>query len=186
MKKIIFLMIGIIMILPVQVKYNRTYNYSDDNIIDKDIAWIKEIAKEENTEEKVEEIEEIEEVEEVDNESITDNTLVLASFYGKMSGYGPDCSGCSGFLAYEGIDVRNNIYFDDYEYGKVRIAAADRSIPFGSIIKVNGDFLMIILDRGGGIGFDKRFQFDLLYESEAVANQNGVFEGKFEILRYGF
>lgn len=45
---------------------------------------------------------------------------------------------------------------------------------------------MIILDRGGGIGFDKRFQFDLLYESEAVANQNGVFEGKFEILRYGF
>lgn len=180
MKKIIFLMISIIMILPVQVKYNRTYNYSDDNIIDKDIAWIKEIAKEENTEEKVEEIEE---VEEVDNESITDNTLALASFYGKMSGYGPDCS---GFLAYEGIDVRNNIYFDDYEYGKVRIAAADRSIPFGSIIKVNGDFLMIILDRGGGIGFDKRFQFDLLYESEAVANQNGVFEGKFEILRYGF
>ena len=108
-------------------------------------------------------------------------------YFGNMSGYGPDCYGCSGYLAY-GLYVGNGeIYYTDLEYGKVRIVAGDRSIPFGTIIVINNDILAIVLDRGGAIGFNKRFMFDLLYSSEEIANNNGILiDTSFEVLRYGF
>lgn len=107
---------------------------------------------------------------------------------GSMSGYGPDCVGCSGYLAYKGIYVGDgSIYYNDLEYGMVRIVAGDRSIEFGTIVKVNDYFLAIVLDRGGAIGFGKKFLFDLLYPSEYIANENGILvDTTFEILRRGF
>lgn len=106
---------------------------------------------------------------------------------GKMSGYGPDCIGCSGYLA-NGTYVGNgNIYYDDSEYGRVRIVAGDKKFKFGTIVRINDSMLAIVLDRGGSIGIEKKFMFDLLYESEAEANRNGVsYNTKFEILRNGF
>lgn len=106
---------------------------------------------------------------------------------GKMSGYGPDCIGCSGYLA-NGTYVGNgNIYYDDSEYGRVRIVAGDKKFKFGTIVRINDSMLAIVLDRGGSIGIGKKFVFDLLYESEAEANRNGVsYNTKFEILRNGF
>ena len=106
---------------------------------------------------------------------------------GKMSGYGPDCIGCSGYLA-NGTYVGNgNIYYDDSEYGRVRIVAGDKKFKFGTIVRINDSMLAIVLDRGGSIGVGKKFVFDLLYESEAEANRNGVsYNTKFEILRNGF
>ena len=106
---------------------------------------------------------------------------------GKMSGYGPDCIGCSGYLA-NGTYVGNgNIYYDDSEYGRVRIVAGDKKFKFGTIVRINDSMLAIVLDRGGSIGIGKKFMFDLLYESEAEANRNGVsYNTKFEILRNGF
>ncbi|MBQ2909960.1 MAG: hypothetical protein IJE53_04080 [Bacilli bacterium] len=106
---------------------------------------------------------------------------------GKMSGYGPDCIGCSGYLANGTYVGGGNIYYDDSEYGRVRIVAGDKKFKFGTIVRINDSMLAIVLDRGGSIGIGKKFMFDLLYESEAEANRNGVsYNTKFEILRNGF
>lgn len=106
---------------------------------------------------------------------------------GKMSGYGPDCIGCSGYLANGTYVGGGNIYYDDSEYGRVRIVAGDKKFKFGTIVRINDSMLAIVLDRGGSIGVGKKFMFDLLYESEAEANRNGVSSNtKFEILRNGF
>lgn len=106
---------------------------------------------------------------------------------GKMSGYGPDCYGCSGYLA-SGVYVGDgNVYYNDSEYGQVRIVAGDKKYKFGTIVRINDSVLAIVLDRGGSIGIGKKFLFDLLYVTEAEANINGIsYETKFEILRNGF
>ncbi len=115
------------------------------------------------------------------------NTLV-----GTMSGYGPDCRGCSGGLA-AGWNARNgNIYYTDATYGKIRIVAGDRSLPFGTIIRVVNSnagvpFYAIVLDRGGDIGIGRRYMFDLLFASEADARGWGLSKNTtFEIVRYGY
>ena len=115
----------------------------------------------------------------------------ISSVVGAMSAYGPDCAGCSGHLA-GGYDASGgNYYYSDATYGDVRIVAADRSYRFGSIVKVSGsklgDFYAIVLDRGGGIGFGKRFLFDLLFSSEGEASQFGTsYDVTFELVRDGY
>ena len=80
-----------------------------------------------------------------------------------------------------------NIYYNDKEFGQVRIVAGDKKYKFGTIVKINDSMLAIVLDRGGAIGIGKRFLFHLLYESEAEASKYGVsYNTKFEILRNGF
>ncbi len=116
---------------------------------------------------------------------------VLETQVGSLSGYGPDCVGCSGLLA-SGMDVRNgNIYYSDSVYGKVRILAGDRSYPYGTIVRVKNsrlsEFIGIVLDRGGAVGFGKSHLFDLLYASESEASLDEVsYNTTFEILRYGY
>ena len=94
-------------------------------------------------------------------------------FKGTLTGYGPDCEGCGGHVGcYPNQDVRNgNIYYTDKEYGRIRIVASDRSIPCGSIIKIENfrfnnyePFYAITLDRGSAI---VGLTMDLLYSSEA-------------------
>ena len=129
-----------------------------------------------------------EEVSSAPQETISD---VLETQVGSLSGYGPDCVGCSGFLA-SGIDVRNgNIYYSDSTYGNVRILAGDRSYPYGTIVRVKGsrlsEFIGIVLDRGGSIGIDKKIQFDLLFATERDASPLGLnYNVTFEILRLGY
>lgn len=127
----------------------------------------------------------------VDNKIITEEEFDFVSkneiIVGRMSGYGPDCYGCSGYLAYGMYVGDGTIYYNDSEYGLVRIVAGDRKYPFGTIIKVNNSFLAIVLDRGGAIGIGKSFLFDLLYPNENIANENGILiDAEFEILRNGF
>ena len=116
---------------------------------------------------------------------------VLASYYGPMTGYGPDCKGCIGITA-SGYNVRNNIYYNDKEYGKVRIVAADKSLPFGTIVRIKNldfyknDVIAIVLDRGSAIGFKKKSYFDLLYKSEKETLIFGKRYATFEILRQGY
>lgn len=132
--------------------------------------------------------------EEVSNDSsVTDETTdVLETQVGKMSGYGPDCRGCSGYLASGSYVGDGTIYYSDAVYGQVRILAGDITYPFGTIVRiknsrVSSDFLGIILDRGGAIGFGKSFLFDLLYPSEQLALKDEVsYNTTFEILRYGY
>ena len=108
---------------------------------------------------------------------------------GAISSYGPDCVGCSGTLASGFYAGNGNIYYQDSTYGSVRIVAGDRSYPFGTIVQVSGtplgDFNAIVLDRGGGIGFGKRFLFDLLFPSEAEGF-GSYWNITFTILRYGY
>ena len=124
--------------------------------------------------------------------SITEIDVVINEpevFYGTITGYGPDCEGCIGITA-SGYDVRNTIYYYDEEYGQVRVLAADRSIPFGTIIKINdlpNDIISIVLDRGSAIGYGKGSQADLLFASEDESYDFGRKHNiKFEILRLGY
>ena len=93
-------------------------------------------------------------------------------FVGTLTGYGPDCPGCLGMVYCKpNPNVLNgNIYYEDKEYGKLRILAADYSIPCGSIIKIENfkfipgdEFFGIVLDRGSAI---VGLTMDLLYPSE--------------------
>lgn len=114
-------------------------------------------------------------------------TLQNEIVYGKMSGYGSDCAGCSGYVSYGKYIGGGDIYYNDSEYGTVRIVAGDKKYKFGTIVKINDGMLAIVLDRGGSIGVGKKFLFDLLYSSEVEANKYGVSNDvKFEILRNGF
>ena len=111
-------------------------------------------------------------------------------FNGTMTGYGPDCVGCTGKVyCPPRNDVRNgNIYFNDNEYGKVRIVAADHSIPCGTMVKISGGkqtvpMMAIVLDRGGVI---KGTLMDLLMESEKASNPVGRQNVTYEIIRWGW
>lgn len=139
--------------------------------------------------------------EEKKNESSTDDTVVTPEpnlFYdraviktevGTITGYGPDCAGCSGITA-SGHNLHESIYYNDLEFGTVRILAADKSIPFYSIFRVSNipgmdPFLAIVLDTGGNVGYGKGTLFDLAHANE----QNGVLPKTsnvtFEMLRSG-
>ena len=120
----------------------------------------------------------------------TNNYNVLAVYDGTVTAYGPDCVGCSGKLGCPPHqDVRNgNIYYEDKDYGKIRILASDPLIPCGSVIKVsnyyNQEFYGIVLDRGSAI---KGLTMDLLYESEMTTKNIGrQYNITFEIERWGF
>ena len=118
------------------------------------------------------------------------DSVSLEHAVGSISSYGPDCVGCNGYLA-NGFNGMSSIYYEDPTYGVVRIVAADRKYPFGTIIKVTGskwgDFNAIVMDRGGNIGFGRRFLFDLLWTSEAeAANAGTSYDTSFDVLRLGY
>ena len=114
-------------------------------------------------------------------------------FIGTLTGYGPDCPGCEGMVyCRPNPNVQNgNIYYEDKEYGKLRILAADYSIPCGSIIKIENfkfisgtEFYGIVMDRGSAI---VGLTMDLLYPSEAdtviIGRQRNI---SFTIERWGW
>lgn len=116
---------------------------------------------------------------------------VIETYTGNLTGYGPDCYGCTTGLTSTGHNLYNSIYYDDPEFGTIRILAADRSIPFYSIIRISNvpgmdPFLGIVLDRGGNVGFGKGTLFDLAFESEYSPNLIDLTHNvTFELLRSG-
>lgn len=163
------------------IEDKETIEEKEDSIEEKEVVLDKEIEKEE-----VEQEEEKEEV--VVSKPVSD---VLEKQVGSLSGYGPDCKGCSGYLASGRYVGDGNIYYSDSTYGTVRILSGDKTYPFGTIVRVKssswGTFLAIVLDRGGGVGFGKTHLFDLLYASNSLAYDYGVsYNTVFEILRYGY
>lgn len=163
------------------IEDKETIEEKEDSIEEKEVVLDKEIEKEE-----VEQEEEKEEV--VVSKPVSD---VLEKQVGSLSGYGPDCKGCSGYLASGRYVGDGNIYYSDSTYGTVRILSGDKTYPFGTIVRVKssswGTFLAIVLDRGGGVGFGKTHLFDLLYSSNSLAYDYGVsYNTVFEILRYGY
>ena len=114
------------------------------------------------------------------------------SFVGQLTAFGPDCVGCSGRLACPPRqDVRNNnIYFEDSDYGTIRILAADGRIPCGSVIKITNvtfsqeEIYGIVLDRGSAI-VGNIIDFLIAQEKDgyAIGRQHNV---HFEIIRWGW
>lgn len=124
------------------------------------------------------------------------DSAVLDTLVGTITGYGPDCFGCSGNTA-SGHNLHESIYYDDSEFGVVRILAADKSIPFYSIFRVSGiagmdPFIAIVLDRGSTVGIDNcnspqgcLTMFDLAFESETGGVIPLTRNVTFEMLRSG-
>lgn len=82
-------------------------------------------------------------------------------FKGRLTGYGPDCPGCSprGDVACTTREGRSHsltydgLYYNDIEYGKLRIVAADHmKFPCGTVVVINNgilpEFEAIVLDTG--------------------------------------
>ena len=115
----------------------------------------------------------------------------LASETVTISRYGADCNGCGDGQTAAGYYVGNGrIYYEDGTYGSLRIVAADKKYPLGTVIRIthNGNsFGAIVLDRGGGIGDHAKFQLDLLERSESEANSSYImYNAQLEVLRYGY
>lgn len=100
-------------------------------------------------------------VQEVSNEVVEKGTGAYGIYKGRLTGYGPDCVGCTGTgnLACRTREktthslVKDGIYYEDTEYGKVRIlAAALKAFPCGTIIEVTkpgkDPFMAVVLDTG--------------------------------------
>ena len=126
-----------------------------------------------------------------DNTSNTNNSnkpsiAVGSIFTGSMSGYGSDI----GTHTASGHYIGDSIYYSDHTYGDVRILSGDDCIPFGTIVKVNskiGEFIGIVIDTGGSVGFDGIHDFDLLFKTSNEALNFGVSRNTtFEILRVGY
>ncbi|MGE5456097.1 MAG: hypothetical protein ACM3O4_03230 [Ignavibacteriales bacterium] len=122
--------------------------------------------------------------------------------YGKFNGvltvYGPDCATCDG----KGITwcktpnntyhnlINDGIYYEDKDFGKVRILAADqRAFPCGTIIEIkNSEFdsvLGIVMDTGSGMrdAYNAGWTLiDLALETEKdnniATNRNTIFNVK--------
>jgi 3D (Asp-Asp-Asp) domain-containing protein len=183
--KFYFIIIGIFAIAFIIVGGNKKTNIVTSNVNNvKSVLSTRIVQKED--EEKVRLVRNVNEIKKYGLNS-------KIKFIGTLTGYGPDCPGCGGHVACRpNPDVRNgNIYYTDKEYGKIRILAADYSIPCGSIIHIsnfkfvpNKEFVGIVLDRGSAI---VGLTMDLLYPSEAdtviIGRQRNI---EFEVLRWGW
>lgn len=106
-----------------------------------------------------------------------------AIYTGTLTGYGPDCKTCNGKGivgcpdangVYRNI-ITDGIYYNDSEYGEVRILAADLSgFPCGTIILVNNGrlepFLGVVLDTGSTMRnawANGKVWMDLAFKTEA-------------------
>lgn len=102
------------------------------------------------------------------------------TFTGRLTTYGGDCYGCSGgsssgvkLSPKTGVNNSNSPYLY-YKGRKYYCLAADRSIPFGTIIKISNHNLHtdstiygVVVDRGGAIRGNK---IDIFKGSEGSGN----------------
>ena len=136
------------------------------------------------------------------SEEVVIGTGPKADYVGRLTGYGPDCSGCSGVLYcpdsdgvyhYLTNDI-NSTFFYDKEYGNVRILASDPTLfPCGTIIHIvndNLDIYGVCLDTG--IAMREAWRnygnvlIDLAFTSESAANHITNNNTKFTVLRWGW
>ncbi len=125
-------------------------------------------------------------LEEVINEEVVVGTGKYGIYTGVMTGYGPDCKTCSGrgYVACKTEDKKNfnlikdGIYYNDDEYGEVRVlAAALTEFPCGTIVEVNssnlGDFTGIVMDTGYTMREQLKkgvYHFDVAFKTEEDEN----------------
>lgn len=121
------------------------------------------------------------------------------TFTGRLTTYGGDCRGCSGRAA-SGVRLSgktgvNNSKspFLKYKGKKYYCIAADRSIPYGTIVEITNHNLKlpkkiqaIVVDRGGAI---KGRKIDIFNGSEGKGKKyfksNSTNKAKFKIIKLG-
>ena len=138
------------------------------------------------------------------NEVVQVGSGKAGEFTGKLTGYGPDCPGCSkvgnvSCLTKEKTRhslISVGLYYNDSVYGNVRILAADNgTFPCGTIVKVNNgilnEFYGVVLDTG--ITMRKAIKegvvwMDLAFKTEAEAKVGGATSSntKFSVQRWGW
>lgn len=126
-------------------------------------------------------------------------------YKGITTGYGADCPGCSGTVACRTREgkyihlVKDGIYYEDQQYGSVRIVAADHKLfSCGTVIEVDNGrqdpFLAIVLDTGIDMRRAWRNQgiahLDIAFETQkdpkvysVTVKNNGA---KFSVQRWGW
>lgn len=160
------------------------------------IAKNEPMKAEKNEEESISIIEEVEKptpkqvTENVDMTTIS-NANILATETVNVSHYGHDCYGCrTGYTASGYYVGDGRIYYQDNEFGNVRIVAADRKYPLGTILRIgyrDSTIVAIVLDRGSGIGDNKKYQIDLLTYDERTSSDLGIITNTgLEVLRLGY
>ena len=125
-------------------------------------------------------------------------------YYGKMTGYGPDCPGCSlvgnvSCLTREGTNhslINDGLYYNDVSFGNLRILAADNSVfPCGTVVKVNNgvlnEFNGIVLDTGYAMRnawTEGVVWMDLAFSSQEEALTGGAtsFNTSYSVQRWGW
>ena len=140
----------------------------------------------------------------VKNEIVEVGTGTEGEYTGTLTGYGPDCPGCSlvgnvSCLTREGTKhslINDGVYYTDERYGSVRIIATDNSLlPCGTIINIeNSDmemFTAIVLDTGYTMRNAWRngvVWIDLAFSSEEDARNNMATNKntKFSVQRWGW
>ena len=139
------------------------------------------------------------------NEVVKVGTGKQGNYKGKLTGYGPDCPGCSkvGNVACRTEAGKNHsltydgLYYTDDEYGSVRILAADHTaFPCGTIVIVdNGTlnkFTGIVLDTGSAMRGAWRNEgvvwMDLAFTSQKEALTGGATSSNtsFNVQRWGW
>lgn len=121
------------------------------------------------------------------------------TFTGRLTTYGGDCHGCGGrassgvkLSSVNGVNNSDSPYLT-YQGKKYYCLAADRSIPFGTIIKISNHNLNtdstiygIVVDRGGAINGNK---IDIFKGSEGSGKSyfggGTSYNTKFEIVSLG-
>lgn len=137
-------------------------------------------------------------------EVIEVGTARSGEYTGRLTTYGADCLGCSktGTVACRTESgekfslLTNGMYYEDDEYGSVRILAADLSgFPCGTMILVdNGKidpFYAVVMDTGGTMR--KYYQqgviwMDLafVYQADSKGTNTGSTSTKFSVQRWGW
>lgn len=161
------------------VNYNSKLPSNITNIITKGVVGLSYVDSTDN----------ITIVQEMKPEVVEKGSGAYGLYRGTLTGYGPDCVGCSkvGNVACFTKDkkkhslINDGIYYTDDEYGKVRIVAAAKSFPCGTIVQITkkGEtpFYAVVLDRGGSMNYawsEGRVWMDLAYEANAMAGSDNL------------
>ena len=152
----------------------------------------------------VENDETIDVIKEMNPEIIEQGSGEQGIYHGYLTGYGADCEGCTGVFyckTREGkwLNIyRDGVYYDDIEFGRVRVlAAATVQFPCGTIMtvedKVHEKFTGIVLDTGSAMRSAYRrgkVHIDVAHPLETSAGIGAYtdFSGtvKFEVQRWGW
>lgn len=138
------------------------------------------------------------------NQVVQRGTGKDGNYTGKLTGYGPDCPGCSvvGNVSCKTREGKNHslitdgLYYNDINYGSLRILAADNSaFPCGTVVKVNNGildpFYGIVLDTGSSMRNawkNGTVWMDLAFSSQKEARVGRATSSntKFEVQRWGW